>query len=151
MTFPAGANLYTQGYGSRPEGVEIPVYQSRAPTANDVNYPIGKQWIWVNNSSYDLIGQTSIGGVLQSTWSSAEGSLATTTMAGVVFLATTAQTASGGAPSASYVSSANDVAAALAAIVVGAGVPATTGTQGYVFLATNAQAAAGALTTKLCN
>ena len=71
---------------------------------------------------------------------------ATTTLAGTVLLATLAQTESGGAPTADYVSSANDVATALSAIVVGAGVPATIFQQGYVFLATNAQAEAGLLT-----
>src|SRR5579872_6451278 len=81
------------------------------------------------------------------TWTTGGASPATTTTLGSVYLATLAQTESGGAPSASYVSSANDVATALSAIVVGAGVPATTAQQGYVYLATNAQAQAGLLTT----
>lgn len=50
MTIPNGANLYTQGFGSRPEDVEIPIVSPRAPTTQDTrgpvgSYPIGKRWI----------------------------------------------------------------------------------------------------------
>ena len=143
--FQPGANVYTQGFGSRPENVEVPHLDVRPPTSSDINafYPIGKHWIdTVGLVEYTLVGQTSIGGVLSAIWDTGGLLAATQTTLGSVFLATLAQTEAGGAPSASYVSSANDVAAALSALVVGAGVPATTLQQGYVFLATNAQAAA---------
>ena len=41
----SGAMLYTQGYGSRPENVEVPHIDSRNPTVEDINYPIGKRWV----------------------------------------------------------------------------------------------------------
>src|ERR1700726_2269958 len=112
-------------------------YAQRAPTTQDI-YPPGTRW--QNNAvNPAIIYETTGAGV----WNTAGGNLATTTTPGEVFLATLAQTESGGAPSSAYVSSANDVATALAAIVVGAGVPATTAQQGYVYLATNADAVSG--------
>lgn len=55
MTFQPGANLYTQGFGSRPENVEVPHYENRAPTSADTNYPIGKKWInSTANETYTL-------------------------------------------------------------------------------------------------
>jgi hypothetical protein len=63
------ANLYTQGFGSRPESVEVPVIETRAPTPGDVNYPIGKRWIdRLTNVEYTLTSQSTAGGVLTSTW-----------------------------------------------------------------------------------
>ena len=44
MTTQPGANIYTQGFGSRPENVEVPHLDVRAPTTTDVLYPIGKKW-----------------------------------------------------------------------------------------------------------
>jgi len=131
-------------YGDSPQGGSLfpTIIATRDPTAQD-KYEIGYQW--VNKTaltSFELVGYVS--GVPQ--WISGGNGLATTTSPGIVYLATLSQTESGGAPSADYVSSANDVATALAAVVVGAGVPATTAQQGYVFLATNAQAQAGLLT-----
>jgi len=69
MTFQPGANLYTQGFGSRPENVEVPHVDVRAPASTDVLYPIGK--IWINrlaNTVYFLTSQTSSAGVTTSTW-----------------------------------------------------------------------------------
>lgn len=105
---------------------------NRAPTSNDILNP-GTRWL--NNSVSPPIIYETVG---SGTWNQAGGTLASTTVPGNVYLATLAQTESGGAPSADYVSSANDVATALAAVVVGAGVPATTAQQGYVYLASNA-------------
>lgn len=68
MTFQPGANLYTQGFGSRPESVEVPHYDKRAPSSTDVLYPIGKEWIWPNNAIYKLLGLTSSQGVTTATW-----------------------------------------------------------------------------------
>src|SRR5271156_6654863 len=116
-------------------------YAQRAPTTQDIYNPGTR---WQNNAvSPPVIYETTGAGI----WNQAGGALATTSSSGAVFLATLSQTESGRAPSSSYVSSANDVATALTAIVVGSGVPATTAQQGYVFLATNAKAAAGLVST----
>ena len=64
-----GANLYTQGTGTRPENIEIPVFQNRAPTTTDVIYPVGKRWIFINSGEYTLLALTSIGGTLTANWS----------------------------------------------------------------------------------
>lgn len=47
MTIQQGANLYTQGFGSRPENVEVPHVENRAPTPYDVGgfFTVGKVWI----------------------------------------------------------------------------------------------------------
>jgi len=68
MAFQNGANLYTQGFGSRPESVEIPHLDVRAPTTTDILYPVGKRWIFVNTAAYELIGLTSSLGVTSATW-----------------------------------------------------------------------------------
>lgn len=69
MTFQPGANLYTQGFGSRPENVEVPHIDLRAPNSTDILYPIGKIWLYVNNSVWYLLGQSTITGVTTSNWS----------------------------------------------------------------------------------
>jgi len=69
MSFQSGAVINTQGFGNRPQNVEIPVIAIFAPAASDVNYPIGKRWInTVTNTVYTLTSQSTIGGVLTSTW-----------------------------------------------------------------------------------
>jgi hypothetical protein len=68
MTFQPGANLYTQGFGSRPENVEVPHLDVRAPAATDILYPIGKRWIFVGDSEYVLISQSTSNGVTTSNW-----------------------------------------------------------------------------------
>jgi hypothetical protein len=66
-----GANLYTQGFGSRPENVEVPHIDTRDPTQQDVNYPIGKHWVnTVGGEEFTLVSQSSVGGVLISLWAS---------------------------------------------------------------------------------
>lgn len=69
MTFPPGAMLYTQAFGSRPENVEVPHIDVRAPAGTDVLYPIGKMWVNRSaNTVYVLTSQTSSAGVTTSTW-----------------------------------------------------------------------------------
>lgn len=68
MTFQPGANLYTQGFGSRPETLEVPHYDVRAPSSSDILYPIGKEWIYVGNSIWKLLNLTSSQGVTTATW-----------------------------------------------------------------------------------
>lgn len=72
MTVPVGANLYTQGFGSRPEGVEIPFYSTGSPTSSNINFPLGKRWInTASNNIYTLTSFSSVGGVRTAVWSSA--------------------------------------------------------------------------------
>jgi hypothetical protein len=66
--FQPGANVYTQGFGSRPENVEVPHYDVRAPTTTDVNYPLGKWWLYVGNSLWYLLSLSSAGGSLSANW-----------------------------------------------------------------------------------
>jgi hypothetical protein len=69
MTFQTGANLYTQGFGSRPENVEIPHIENRAPTAADSNFPIGKPWVNpAANETYVLTSLIIQQGVPTATW-----------------------------------------------------------------------------------
>lgn len=68
MSTPVGASLYTQGFGSRPENVEIPFYSSVAPASTNVNFPLGKRWI-TPNSEYVLTSFTSSNGSLSANWS----------------------------------------------------------------------------------
>src|ERR1700687_4921070 len=69
MAFEPGANLYTQGFGSAPENVEVPHLDVRLPSAVDVGFPVGKRWINVGVSESTLLGLSSIGGALSATWS----------------------------------------------------------------------------------
>lgn len=69
MTFQPGANLYTAGFGSRPENVEVPHLDVRAPSATDVMYPIGKQWVdSIGKNTYFLVSLSSFGGITTATW-----------------------------------------------------------------------------------
>ena len=63
------ANLYVGSFGTKPENVEVPVIQSRAPTSMDTNYPIGKRWVdRVLRSEYVLTDLTSPQGVMTAFW-----------------------------------------------------------------------------------
>jgi len=69
MTIPPGGNLYTQGFGSRPENVEVPHIDTRAPTTTDILYPVGKRWINTSsNTDYTLTSFSSSGGTLTANW-----------------------------------------------------------------------------------
>ena len=68
MTFQPGAMLYTQSFGSRPENIEVPHYDTRVPSVMDWNYPIGKIWIWPNNSAFMLLSIVGQLGVNTATW-----------------------------------------------------------------------------------
>src|SRR5688572_14115589 len=69
MSTPVPANLYTQGFGSRPENVEIPTYQPRPPASTDVHWPQGKRWIdTVADAEYSLTSFSSALGVVSATW-----------------------------------------------------------------------------------
>jgi hypothetical protein len=66
--FQTGAMLYTQAFGSRPENVEVPHYDVRSPTTTDVNYPLGKRWLYVGNSIWELLSITSTAGFPSANW-----------------------------------------------------------------------------------
>jgi hypothetical protein len=68
MTIQPGAMLYTQGFGSRPESVEVPHIENRAPTASDYNFPVGKRWVYTNVASYELIGVSTTSGITTANW-----------------------------------------------------------------------------------
>lgn len=67
-----GAMLYTQGFGSRPENVEVPHIDVRAPTAQDTNagfFPIGKRWIdKVAGNEYSLTSFSVSNGITTANW-----------------------------------------------------------------------------------
>ena len=66
--FQPGAVLYVQSWGSRPENVEVPIIQNRAPATTDVSV-VGKRWIdSTNNASYDLTSLSSSGNIVSATW-----------------------------------------------------------------------------------
>lgn len=70
MTIQPGANVYTQGFGSRPENVEVPHIDTRAPSTTDVNYPIGKRWInTAAGTDYSLDQLVSSNGSITANWS----------------------------------------------------------------------------------
>lgn len=68
MAFQPGATVNTQAFGNRPENIEVPHIDTRVPTSSDVIYPIGKRWIFLGDSEWVLIAQSSVGGVLASEW-----------------------------------------------------------------------------------
>src|SRR6188768_1490309 len=98
MPFQPGAMVYTQAFGSRPENVEVPHLDVRAPTTADSNYPVGKRWIdSVGNNEYTLTSFSTSLGITTANWAtlgSASGTFnaltATTTVtAGTGITATT--------------------------------------------------------------
>lgn len=68
MPFQPGANLNTVAFGNRPENVEVPHIDVRAPALTDVNFPIGKWWLYTGNSLWYLLSLSSAGGVLTPNW-----------------------------------------------------------------------------------
>jgi len=68
MPFQPGANLNTVAFGNRPESIEVPHYDVRAPTANDTLHPVGKWWLYTGNSLYYLLSLSSAGGTLSANW-----------------------------------------------------------------------------------
>lgn len=68
MTFQPGANLYTLAFGTRPENIEVPHYDARAPTTTDILYPIGKEWVWPGNSIWKLLQLSAANNITTATW-----------------------------------------------------------------------------------
>lgn len=68
MAFQPGANLYTQGFGSRPESVEVPHIEGRVPSTSDI-YPVGKRWTdTVGDSEYVLTSLSTVNGITSANW-----------------------------------------------------------------------------------
>jgi hypothetical protein len=66
----SGAVLNTQGFGNRPENVEIPFVSNRSPSSQDINYPIGKRWVNPQvPGEYVLTSQNSYFTSISSVWS----------------------------------------------------------------------------------
>lgn len=84
MTIQLGANLYTQGFGSRPENVEVPHIDIRDPSSSDVNYPIGKRWInQAAGNEFTLLNFSSLGGTVTANWTLIGGGLTVDRVVGV--------------------------------------------------------------------
>lgn len=69
MVFQPGAVLNTQGFGPRPEGVEVPHLDTRAPATSDFRFPVGK--VWVDTSAGSVYALTSLDvadGVTTANW-----------------------------------------------------------------------------------
>lgn len=74
MSFQPGANLYTAGFGSRPENVEVPHIEKRDPAQSDVNYPIGKRWLnTVSEEEFILYSFSVVSGVTSAVWGTPVG------------------------------------------------------------------------------
>lgn len=148
--FQPGAMGYVQSFGSSPMKVAYPHIDVRSPTSQDVNYPIGQRWIdTVAGEEWVLVSQSSVGGVLSSTWSQGGNAEATTTEFGIVQLATLSELQNGNAPAGAYVPTSNDVATVIAGIVVGAVPPATETQQGIAEIATQVETDAGVDDTRI--
>lgn len=88
--FQDGAMVNTVAFGSRPENVEVPHNDTRAPTPQDVRYPIGKRWIdKLAFNEYVLMNFVTTIGITTAVWEFLGG--ATT----VVTAAASPQTANG--------------------------------------------------------
>jgi len=65
----SGAVLNTQGFGNRPESVEVPVISPGPPHISNLLYPIGKRWINSSDSSESVLTSLiSSQGTTASTW-----------------------------------------------------------------------------------
>lgn len=83
MTIQPGGNLYTQGFGTRPENVEVPFISNRAPSTMDNGFPIGKRWVnSAANTVYVLTSFSSTPNMISANWTlqgAADGDLNTLT------------------------------------------------------------------------
>ena len=74
MSFQQGANLYTQGFGSRPESVEIHHIETRDHSITDSNYPVGKRWLNTSTEQeFVLYRFQVVNGVTQAVWGTPVG------------------------------------------------------------------------------
>jgi len=77
-----GAQLYTAGFGLRPENVEVPHYDVRAPTSADANFPLGKRWIdYIGQNEYSLVAFATSNAITSAVWSLLGGNSALSSVA----------------------------------------------------------------------
>lgn len=76
MTIPTNQQSYTQGSGtSGHNNVAIPIFQHRAPTAQDINYLLGTTWIYTDiGAVYTLTSFSTFNATTTATWSFLGGS-----------------------------------------------------------------------------
>lgn len=68
MSFPLGAVVYCQSFGSRAENVEVPIIQNRAPASTDVSV-VGKRWVdSTGNAEYSLTSLSTSSNITSATW-----------------------------------------------------------------------------------
>jgi hypothetical protein len=69
MCTSTGSVFYSQGQGSVPENVQIPVYSDRDPSGSDCMYPVGKRWInQVSNVEWVLTSFSSANALTIAVW-----------------------------------------------------------------------------------
>lgn len=73
LPFQPGYAAYTQGFGTAPAGVSFPIYVNAAPTSSFIQGPLGifqpgQRAVWINTAVYELLGFTSVAGVLSANW-----------------------------------------------------------------------------------
>lgn len=70
VTIQPGANVYSQGFGSVPQtlSVYVPHFDVRVPTSTDINYPVGKVWIYAGNSIWQLLSLSTAAAVMTASW-----------------------------------------------------------------------------------
>lgn len=70
MTIPMNQQVYTQGSGtSGALNIAIPIFSPVSPSAQDVNYPLGKRWVnQVLGSEYSLTSFSSANGTITANW-----------------------------------------------------------------------------------
>lgn len=149
MPFQPGANLNTVGFGNRPENVEVPHIDVRAPTVRDIQYPQGKRWIdQVAGNVYTLTNFTVSAGVSQANWAflgSSSGDLNSLTTDDLTVVTPTAGTIIFAGNATQGVSTSGSNSPGTATVTVA---DWTTAQKGVGVLSTNAQSVTGTGTTQ---
>lgn len=140
MTIQPGANLYTQGFGSRPEGVEVPHFDVRDPATNDVNFPQGKRWInTISNDEWVLTTFSASAGSVTANWTVLGG--------GAVAVATLTGDTGTATPSAGNIKIAgttNEITTAASGSTLTLSLPAAITTPGSLTVSTKLSVTTGA-------
>lgn len=147
-----GANLYTQGFGTRPESVEVPHIDTRAPAATDTGqgfFTIGKRWVdKVAGNEYCLTSFSSSNGATTANWAflgSSSGDLNTLTTDDATIVTPTAGTIILKGNATQGVSTTGSNAPGTVNVTAA---DWTTSQKGVGILSSNAQAIAGSGTTQ---
>jgi hypothetical protein len=142
MGFQPGANVYTQGFGSAPENIQVPHLDVRAPTTTDINYPVGKTWVDTKgNASYTLTSFSSSAGNVTANWvGTGGGSEAVATETGDT------GTAVPSAGNIKHAGTANQITTAASGSTVTYSLPSAITAPGSLTTTTTLTATAGAIT-----